>query len=183
MDNKNIVFIAKSIDGYIADKNGGIDWLNSTPNTNQIDMGFGKFMSSIDAIVMGRTTFEMVCSFDISWPYTVPVFVLSTTLKKVPEKYAKNVELIKGTLKKVLAKIHSKGFSKLYIDGGKTIQSFLKEDLIDEMTITTMPILLGGGFSLFGDLEKPLEFEHIESQVFLDAVVQDTYRRKKQNLS
>jgi dihydrofolate reductase len=86
MENKNLVFIAKSLDGYIADKDGGIDWLHSIPNPDQIDMGYNKFIDRIDAIVMGRKTYETVCGFDIPWPYTKPVFVVSNTLKEVPEK-------------------------------------------------------------------------------------------------
>ena len=72
-----------------------------------------------------------------------------------------------------------KGYKHLYIDGGLTIQGFLKEDLIDEMIITVIPILLGGGIPLFGELLEPMEFEHVKTEVFLDALVQNHYRRKK----
>ena len=84
----NIVYIATSLDGYIADKEGGLDWLNCVPNPHQDDMGFVDFMNSIDALVMGRNTFETVCGFDMPWPYNKPVFVLSNTLKSIPEKGA-----------------------------------------------------------------------------------------------
>lgn len=177
MDKKNSVFIATSIDGYIADKNGGIDWLNSVPNPKHIDMGYGEFTSQIDALVMGRTTFETVCNFDIDWPYQKPVFVLSNTLNEIPKKFKDKAQLVKGTLTEILGQIHQKGFYRLYIDGGKTIQSFLKEDLIDDMIITIIPILLGGGSSLFSDLPQKLDFECIESKVYLDKVVQNHFRR------
>lgn len=179
MEIKNIVFIAKSLDGYIADKNGGLDWLNSIPNPDNIDMGYNKFIERADAIVMGRNTFETVCGFDIDWPYTVPVFVLSNSLSEIKTGYKDKAELVKGTLSKVLEYLNAKGYLSLYIDGGKTIQSFLSEDFIDEMIITTIPILLGGGYPLFGTLEKELEFEHIKSEVFLKTIVQDTYQRKR----
>ena len=104
--------------------------------------------------------------------------MLSNTLKEIPEQLKKKVSLTKGRPQEILQQIHKKGYFKLYIDGGKTIQDFLKEDLIDELRITTIPILLGGGFSLFGDLPKPMELEHIESKVFLNQIVQDCYRRK-----
>ncbi len=178
MKKKNIVYIAKSLDGFIADKNESLDWLEIIPNPKGSDMGFMAFMGSIDGIVMGRNTFEMVAGFDGDWPYPVPVFVLSTTLTSVDEKFKDKVQLVKGSIKEILAELHAKGFGKLYIDGGKTIQSFLAEDLIDEMIITTMPILLGGGISLFGDLPQRMEFTHVESKVFLKAIVQDTYLRK-----
>jgi len=179
MKSKNKVFIARSLDGYIADKNGGLDWLNSIPNPDHLDLGYEKFIQSVDAIVMGRTTFEMVCSFDMDWPYKLPVFVLSKSLTRVPEDLENKVTLVSGPLSEILDQIHKKGYTRLYIDGGATVQSFLKEDLIDELIITTIPILLGGGIPLFGELPKEMEFEHVESTVFLDAIVQDSYRRQR----
>lgn len=180
MEKKNIVFIARSLDGFIADRNGGIDWLYTIPNPDNIDMGYNALMGEIDAVVMGRNTFDIVCSFDIPWPYSKPVYLLSRTLIEVPEKYAEHVTLVKGNTEEILAQIHAKGHGKLYIDGGKTIQSFMKEDLIDEMILTTMPVLLGGGSSLFGELAKELHFEHQRSEVFLNAIVQDRYFRSRQ---
>ena len=179
MKKKNIVFIAKSLDGYIAGKNGELDWLHSIPNPENNDMGYNDLMEEIDAIVMGRTTFETVCGFEGAWPYSKHVFVLSNSLKEVPEDLIKKVTLTKGNPKEILKTVHEKGYSKLYIDGGRTVQDFLKEDLIDELRITTIPILLGGGFSLFGDVAEPMEFEHIQSKVFLNQIVQNHYRRKK----
>jgi dihydrofolate reductase len=179
MISKNKVFIARSLDGYIADKNGGLDWLNSVPNPDHLDLGYDKFIQSVDAIVMGRATFETVCSFDMDWPYKIPVFVLSSSLKSIPEDLKNKVVLVSGSLSKILNQIHKKGYTQLYIDGGVTVQNFLKEDLIDELIITTIPILLGGGIPLFGDLPNWLEFEHVDSVLFLDALVQDSYRRKR----
>lgn len=174
----NSVFIATSIDGYIADKNGDLDWLNCIPNPDNVDMGMTAFFNSIDAIVMGRNTFEVVCSFDIEWPYAVPVFVLSKSLHTISEIYSNKAQIIKGSPIEITKKLTELGYKKLYIDGGKTIQSFLYAEIIDEMIITTIPILLGGGSSLFGNLDNPLEFEHVKSEVFLNAIVQNTYRRK-----
>jgi len=174
-----MIFIARSLDGYIADRHGGLDWLNMVPNPDHLDLGYEKFISSVDAIVMGRATFDVVCSFDMDWPYSKPVFVLSNTLESLAEKYEGKAELINGSLSRILEEIHQKGFTRLYMDGGATIRNFLKEDLIDEITITTIPILLGGGSPLFGELPKEMEFEHVKSVLYLDALVQDTYRRKR----
>lgn len=179
MEKTNKVFIATSIDGYIADKNGGIEWLHSIPNPENIDMGYGEFTAQIDALVMGRTTFEMVCGFDVDWPYKQPVFVLSNNLTTIPEEYKDKAEIVNGSLNEVLKKIHNKGYNHLYIDGGKTIQSFLKEDLIDEMIITTIPYVLGGGIPLFADLQTRLDFECIDSKLFLKKVVQSRFVRKR----
>ena len=177
MKGTNKVFIARSLDGYIADKNGGLDWLNMVPNPDHLDMGYEKFIQSVDAIVMGRATFAMVCSFDMDWPYPIPVFVLSKSLKSVPEDLENKMTLVSGPLSEILEQIHNKGYNQLYIDGGLTVQNFLKEDLIDELIITTIPILLGGGIPLFGELPKAMEFEHVKSELFLDTLVQDSYRR------
>ncbi len=175
----NLVFIATSLDGYISDRDDGLDWLQSIPNPDDLDFGWGEFMDRIDAIVMGRKTFEKVCGFDCDWPYSKPVFVLSNSLSSLPHEYTGKAELVSGSLSDVLAVLHGKGYNQLYIDGGVTIQSFLKEDLIDEMIITVLPILLGGGTPLFGELAEPVEFEHVKTEVILNAMVQNHYRRRR----
>lgn len=179
MTKKNSVFIATSIDGCIADKNGGIDWLHSIPNPDNNDMGYVEFISNIDALVMGRTTFETVCSFDIDWPYEKPVFVLSTTLNEIPESHREKAYLIKGTAGEIIRQINKKGYSRLYIDGGATIRNFLKADLIDEMIITIIPIVLGGGSPLFSELPNELKFELVKTKTFLNQITQNHYKRKR----
>lgn len=179
MEKKNSVFIGASLDGYIADKNGGLDWLDMIPNPDGESLGYYEFTANIDALVMGRTTFETVLGFDVEWPYTKPVFVLSNTMDSIPTSYEAKAFLVKGPLTDVLEQIHQKGYHHLYIDGGATIQSFLREDLIDDIIITTIPILLGGGHSLFGELAKPLNFELVESKVFLNQLTCRHYRRKR----
>ncbi len=175
----NLVFIATSLDGYISDKDDGLDWLHSVPNPDDLDFGWAAFMDRIDAILMGRKTFEKVCSFDCDWPYLKPVFVLSNSLSSLPEEYEGKAELINGSLSDVLATIHGKGYKELYVDGGVTVQSFLKEDLIDEMIVTVLPILLGGGTPLFGQLAEPMDFELVKTEVMLEAMVQSHYRRER----
>jgi len=175
----NKVYIATSLDGYIADKDGGLDWLHSIPNPEQSDFGFGEFMSGVDAIVMGRNTFETVCGFDVPWPYPVPTFVMSRTLKEIPSAYKDKVDLIDGSPQEIMDQLHSKGFDNLYIDGGITIQSFLAEDLIDELTITTIPVLLGDGIPLFSELKESLKFKLSETKVLLGSMIKSTYHRDR----
>lgn len=179
MDKKNSVFIATSLDGYIADKNGGIDWLYSVPNPENDDMGYVEFNKGIDALVMGRKTFETVLGFEVDWPYDKPVFVLSNKLKEIPVSHKEKAFLVKGELTEILGEIHRKGLKRLYIDGGTTIRNFLKEDLIDEMVLTTIPILLGGGSSLFSELPSEQKFELIETKTYLNQITQNHYKRKK----
>ena len=175
----NIVYIATSLDGYIADKDNGLDWLNCVPNPHQDDMGFVDFMNSIDALVMGRNTFETVCGFDVPWPYNKPVFVLSNTLKSVPEKALGKAELISGSLSDVVAALKEKGHERLYIDGGKVVQSFMAEDMIDELIISRIPVVLGGGIPLFGSLPELQMFQHISTDVKVGAIVQSHYHRQR----
>ena len=179
MNKRNSVFIATSLDGYIADKNNGIEWLHSIPNPDNNDMGYTEFISGIDALIMGRTTFETVIGFDVPWPYNKPVFVLSNKLKEIPESHKDKAFLVNGTLTEILEKIHQKGYQRLYIDGGTTIRNFLKENLIDEMVITTIPILLGGGSSLFTELPNEQKYELIESKTYLNQIIQNHFKRKK----
>lgn len=176
----NRVFIASSLDGYIADRTGGLGFLEMIPNPDLSDMGFDALIDSVDAILMGRKTVETVLSFDCPWPYARPVFVLSTTMTEVPKGLEGKVEIVNGSLAEVLEALRSKGHENLYVDGGKVVQSFLAEDSVDDLIITRIPILLGGGVSLFGELPEHLEFEHVKTEVLLGELVQSHYRRKRQ---
>jgi dihydrofolate reductase len=172
----NYVYVAASLDGYIATRDGGLDWLDEIPNPDGSDHGFAAFMSGIDAIVMGRVTFEQVLTFGV-WPYDKPVFVPSTTLDRVPEAVADKAEVIRGDPKALVAKLARRGFRNLYVDGGRTIQRFLEADLIDELIITRVSILLGDGISLFGRLENRLKFAATKTERLSDTLVQNTYSR------
>ena len=103
MSNK--VYIASSLDGYIADKNGGIDWLNMIPMTQEVQVIFADFMDSVDALVMGRNTFETVKGFGGEWPYSKRVFVVSNSMNAIPDNYKNKVELIKGTPVEIVSKV------------------------------------------------------------------------------
>ena len=175
---RNIVFIAQSLDGYIAGPQGEIDWLDMVANPKGNDMGYFALMKEVDAIVMGRNSFDFVSNYKGPWPYEKRVFVLSHSLTEVPRQLKDKAEIIKGKPKEILQILHDKGYNNLYLDGGVTIQSFLQEDLIDELRITTLPILLGRGFSLFGELDSRLTFEHTSTEVYLGQLVQSHYRRK-----
>ncbi len=175
----NKVFIATSLDGFIADSDGGIGWLDTFPEINTVNTGYKTFVASIDALVMGRHTYETVLGFDVPWPYAKPVFVLSNTLKEIPGELEGKVFLQNGPLIEVLKRIHAQGYHQLYIDGGSLIQSFLKEDLIDEMVITTIPVLLGQGIPLFGAVSEHLKFRCAETTLFFETVVQNRYVRQK----
>lgn len=173
---KNIVYIAASMDGYIADPEGKLDWLMNIPNPEKSDYGFADFMDSMDGIIMGRKTFEVVLSFG-DWPYNKKVFVLSKTLQSIPKNLEGKVEILNGEIESLITDLNNRGFENLYIDGGKTIQSFLALDLIDEMIITRASVILGGGIPLFGGLTQAMNFEVLSSEKLNDRLVKTHYKR------
>jgi dihydrofolate reductase len=173
------IFIATSLDGFISRADGSIDWLNeaSALVPEGEDSGYGEFMSGIDALVMGRNTFEQVLSFDGEWPYgSTPVIVLSRTLASLPDDVPATVSLTSDNPATLVQHLSAEGLNYLYIDGGLTIQSFLAAGLIDEITITVIPILLGSGKDLFGPLPKDVRLELLSSQAFEFGFVQSKYR-------
>ena len=175
----NIVYIGASMDGYIAAPDGNLDWLDTVPAPEGDDLGWSEFIARVDAVVMGRITFETVVGFDVGWPYPVPGIVLSTTVDAIPDGFSEHITLTRGTPAEVIEFARQQGHEHLYIDGGNTIQRFLREDLIDELIITQIPILLGGGDPLFGSLEQQMVFELIKSEVLAGQLVKSHYRRKQ----
>lgn len=173
----NIVFIATSLDGYIADRDGGLGWLSEGANPDEGDFGYAAFMAGIDAIVMGRTTYETLRGFDIGWPYEKPVIVLSRSLKTLPADLSGKAELASGAPAAITRDLNARGLRRLYIDGGRVVQDFLAADCIDRMIVTRVPVLLGGGTPLFGALPHPLRFSHVDTQAMARGLVQSTYER------
>ena len=168
------VYIAQSLDGYIAGPNGELDWLYEVENPDDNDFGYAEFIDQVDALVMGRNTFEMVLSFGV-WPYTKPVYVASSTLESVPQEYSEKAFIVKGSPTKIVEMLISKGLKNLYIDGGALIQSFLSTGLIDKLIISTMPVLLGSGVPLFGKLDSKVSLKLESSEVLVGQIVQSSY--------
>ena len=164
MPNNNIpsasIFIATSTDGFIADQDGNVDWLNDLQTSHPLpdgdDGGFGDFLSSIDAIVMGRTTYDAVLGFldsGIEWPYgSLPVFVYTSDVNnvKIPDALSKYVRTATGTPKEVMQLVASAvdGARDVYVDGGRTIRSFLDEGLVGRVIVTVVPVSLSDGVPL-----------------------------------
>lgn len=177
MTVKCSVYIAASVDGFIATPGGEIDWLQR-PEYAATDMNglrYDEFISTIDAIVMGRHSFEKALSFS-SWPYGgTLVIVLSTQDLTVPDHLKGTVRVLAGAPDQIVSQLASEGKSRLYIDGGITIQRFLEAKLIHEITITRIPILLGSGVPLFASTgaERPLRL--IEAVASNNGFVQERY--------
>ncbi|MCW3120038.1 MAG: hypothetical protein JWM28_4120 [Chitinophagaceae bacterium] len=175
---KTIVYIGTSLDGFIARQDGGIDWLVRLADDEAME-SYKEFIGRIDAIVTGRGTFEKVLTFP-SWPYEKKVFVLSNSIKQVPEILKEKVTILSMKPGELLSYLSGEGFSCIYIDGGKVIQDFLKEDLIDELIISKAPVLIGSGIPLFGYLDRDIQFNHIRTRVHSNGLVRSYYERKRE---
>ena len=173
------VFIATSLDGFIARPNHAIDWLENQGTTTE-EHGYTQFIDSVDGIIFGRKTYEVVLNLtsDDDWPYPKPVIVLSRTLTNsdIPLHLADKVTITDQTPSDLLATLNQKGWKRTYIDGGKTIQSFLNEGLIQDITISTIPILIGQGIPLFGNTPKDIHLELISTRQYPSGLAQSHYR-------
>ena len=174
---KTSVYIGTSLDGFIARENGDIGWLTQFANEEAF-RDYNAFMNRIDAIVIGSGTFEKVLTFP-KWPYQKKVFVLSNRLKQVPDALKEQVTLHTLQPAALLEHLSGEGFSNIYVDGGKVIQSFLKENLIDELIISRVPVLIGSGIPLFGGLTDDLYFQHIQTEVYANGLAKNYYERKR----
>ena len=174
---KTSVYIGTSLDGFIARANGNFDWLTQFADNDAIH-AYEEFMNKIDAIVIGRGTFEKILTLP-SWPYTKKTFVLSTTLKQLPNSIRDKATLLSMKPKEILSHLSGIGFSSIYIDGGKVIQGFLKEDIIDDLIISKVPLLIGNGVPLFGFLGADLQFKHIRTEVQSNGLVRSYYKRER----
>ena len=179
---KASVYIATSLDGFIAREDGDIGWLtgggeevSQEDQSQNEDYGYGVFMDSVDALVMGRNSYEKVLSFG-GWAYgDKPVVVLSRRPIEIPERLSKTVEAMSGAPEEVVARLSERGMKHLYIDGGVTIQRFLRAGLIQRLIITRIPVLIGAGIPLFGSLDGDIKLRHVQTQSYPSGLVQSEY--------
>lgn len=171
---KTTVFVAASLDGYIARSDGDVSWLGD-PSQSDDDGGFSALMESIDFLVMGRNTFDKVLGFGV-WPYSKPVVVLTRRGLTVPDNLSGKVESMSGAPAEIVAALADRGATHLYVDGGDTVQRFLRAGLVENLIITTVPVLLGGGIPLFGSLDSEIGLEHVSTTTLGRGLVQSEYR-------
>ena len=166
------MFIATSLDGFIARRDGGIDWLSIVETPGE-DYGYARFFADVDALCLGRRTYETALGFG-SWPYgdkRCVVFTHGARASRHGERFHA------GAPGPLLDELHAAGVRRIYVDGGALSRSFLREDLIDDLTLSIVPVLLGDGIPLF-DASVPERRLHLEtSQAFASGLVQITYRR------
>ncbi|BDB20466.1 dihydrofolate reductase [Pseudomonas sp. CYM-20-01] len=178
MDIKCSVFIAASVDGFIARPDGDIDWLHrpeyETAKLNGVT--YESFIATVDALVMGRKTLEKVLSF-AEWPYEgTPVIALFHQPLQIPAHLEGKVEVMAGDVTSLVATLAERGMKHLYIDGGQTIQAFLEAGLMNELIITRIPVLLGQGIPLFSQIGRELELRHIGTHESDNGFVQSRYQ-------
>ena len=165
------VFVGTSVDGYIARPDGAFDFL--PPNGGE-PHGYDEFIASVDALIIGRKTYEVVLALD-TWPYgEKPVFVLTTKALRTPPAGAV-VERMTRSPEEVVATLTRRGFRHAYVDGGVTIQSFLRARLIQYLTITRVPVIIGSGIPLFGLTTGDVMLKHIKTQQYASGLVKSEY--------
>ena len=168
---KASVFVGTSLDGFIARTNGALDFL---PPGGGEPHGYDEFMSTVDALVIGRNTFDTVLAFD-SWPYgKKPVFVVSTRPLPSPPSGAV-VEHLSGAPAEIVSLLAARGIQHIYVDGGVTIQRFLQSGLIQSIIVTRVPVLIGTGIPLFGPLQRDIILKHVRTRQYPSGLVQSEY--------
>ncbi len=169
------MFIATSLDGYIARENGELDWLPAAGAVSEdIDNGYKEFMASVDTCVMGRHTFEKVLTLG-PWPYggkrAVVLTSRSTGLPPLPD----GAEYMGGAPEEIVRRLSERGARHLYIDGGNTIRRFLEAGLIQRLVITRIPVILGAGIPLFGPVGRDIHLQHVGTRCYPSGFVQSEY--------
>jgi len=166
------VFVGTSVDGFIARPKGELDFL---PPDGGEEHGYTEFFASVDALVIGRVTFETVLGFG-SWPYgTKPVVVLSSRPLDLSQVRSGGVEQMGGAPAEIVNRLAARGVGHIYVDGGITIQRFLRAGLITRLVVTRVPVLIGSGIPLFGPLDADVPLRHVATRTFPSGLVQSEY--------
>jgi dihydrofolate reductase len=164
------VFVGASLDGFIARPNGAIDFLPDTPEPH----GFDEFFATVDALLMGRKTYETVLAFGV-WPYGAKTVFVYSSQPLSPAPADAVIERVSGTPDAVMAQMAQRGAQHVYVDGGQTVQAFLRAGLIDRLTITRVPVILGAGISIFGAVDRDVHLEHVATRSFPGGLVESEY--------
>lgn len=174
---KVVLYVATSLDGYIARENGGVDWLDSIPYPENSDLGYGDFYAGIDITLMGNNTYKEVLNFDVPFPYpekTNYVFTRNKDSSKAPY-----VEFIDEDVCAFVEKIKKEPGKNIWLVGGGQLNStLLNANLIDQMIVTMFPIILGAGIPMFAEGSKETHFQLSDNQLFSNGLAQMTFDKK-----
>ncbi|NQV72434.1 dihydrofolate reductase [bacterium] len=172
---KASIYIATSVDGFIARTDGSLDWMPQFGASGE-DYGYHSFMESVDALVMGRKTYDKILSFGVNWPYTKPVVVLSSRPIDIPDELNGKVVPMGGSMPEVVQGMIQRGYEHVYVDGAATIQTFLNFGLVDQIIVTVIPVLIGTGIPLFGPVSEDIRLELVSQASWPSGLTQNTYR-------
>lgn len=166
------VFVGASVDGFIARANGDLDWL---PADGGEPHGYDEFIAGVDAIVIGRKTFETILAFP-AWPYASDKRVVVLSSRPVDLSAAKGVvEQMGGSPAEIVSRLAASGSHNLYVDGGITVQRFLRAGLVERLIVTRVPVLIGDGIPLFGSLPGDVRLRHVATRAYPSGLVQSEY--------
>jgi dihydrofolate reductase len=171
---KTSVFVGVSVDGFLARINGQLDFLDAAGSESH---GYEEFIDTVDTIVIGRKTFEIVMGFD-TWPYGARrVVILSSQPIDLSAASARGgrVEHMSGPPAPIATRLAAEGARHVYVDGGLTIQDFLRAGLIQRLVINRVPVLIGSGIPLFGSLPQDVSLRHVGTRTFQGGLVQSEY--------
>ena len=169
---KASVFVGTSLDGFIARHNGDFDFL---PEGGGEPHGYSEFIATVDVLVIGRNTFEKVLTLD-TWPYEdMRVVVLSNRTIDASASSPARVERMSGSPPEIASRLAASGAQHAYIDGGLTVQQFLRAGLIQRLIITRVPVLVGQGIPLFGSLPQDVKLRHVATQAYGSGLVKSEY--------
>jgi len=166
------VFVGTSVDGFIARPNGNLDFL---PPGGGEPHGYNEFIATVDVIVIGRKTFETVLAMD-DWPYRLKHVVVLSSRPVDLSGAGGEVEQMAGPPSEIVARLAASGAHHLYVDGGITIQGFLRAGLIQRLVITRVPVLIGHGVPLFGTLAHDIRLSHVATRHYPSGLVQSEYQ-------
>jgi dihydrofolate reductase len=166
------VFVGASLDGFIARRNGDLEWLHAAGNEPH---GYEEFIAGIDCLVIGRNTYEVVLGFK-TWPYGGRRVVVLSSRPLDVAKARGRVEQMAGEPAEIKARLAASGARHVYLDGGITIQRFLRAGLVGRLIVTRVPVLIGDGIPLFGALERDLPLRHVATRSYPSGLVQSEYQ-------
>jgi dihydrofolate reductase len=166
------VFVGTSVDGFIARLNGDLDFL---PDGGGEPHGYDEFLESVDVLVIGRNTYEKVLTFD-NWPYADKrVVVLSSRAVDLANVRGAVLEQMSGSPAQIMDRLSASGAKHAYVDGGVTVQRFIRAGLIQRIIVTHVPILIGDGIPLFGSLPADVQLRHVQTTAYPSGLVKSEY--------
>jgi len=168
---KTSAFVGASVDGFIARRDDGLDWLDAAGNDPH---GYEEFIATVDVIVIGRRTYDVVLAFP-QWPYGAKTIVVLSSRPIAPPPQGAIVEQMSGGPAEIVERLSSRGFQHAYVDGGVTIQRFLRAGALQRLVVSRVPVLIGTGIPLFAETGGDVALKHIGTRAFPSGLVQSEY--------